>query len=273
MQFKQWRDVTNFPVVLLGIAGHRIEIAIAVCVGPIYASRIFICDTSKGFRQYDNCLKLTRVFKALRTCIDSLGNYYGTLSTNSPSILSLYPNPTPLGHDYLPNLTYESIISPAGRVSPNPTNFHKYSTALYLAKMNDIEVIVKFTSQYNADVHRLLASAGYAPELFACVRVVGDLYMVVMERILGDSVSALVLRNAFSSVIADEVEKAIKVLHQSGFVFADLRDPNVMYVAGDVLDGEKTQKGRVLLVDFDWAGEAGRDRYPPILKPSLEWVP
>jgi thiamine kinase-like enzyme len=50
--------------------------------------------------------------------------------------------------------------------------------------------------------------------------------------------------------------RAFKLLygpfHVAGFVFGDLRLPNVLVSA----------EGRLALVDFDWSGEAGNACYP-----------
>jgi hypothetical protein len=50
---------------------------------------------------------------------------------------------------------------------------------------HEVEVVVKFTATYNEEVHKLLAEKGLAPKLYACQRVIGNLFMVVMERIDG----------------------------------------------------------------------------------------
>lgn len=53
---------------------------------------------------------------------------------------------------------------------------------------DSVEVVVKFTAEYyNADAHRILAQAGFAPALHACVPVCGGLKMVVMDRVQGEN--------------------------------------------------------------------------------------
>lgn len=49
-----------------------------------------------------------------------------------------------------------------------------------------------------------------------------------------------------------DVKKAIGLLHNENLVFADLRRANILRKPG----------GGVMLVDFDWVGEHGKDRYP-----------
>jgi hypothetical protein len=57
---------------------------------------------------------------------------------------------------------------------------------MYTATLNDTnrEVIVKFTARYNEEA-RLLAKARLAPRLHFCGRIVGELYMVIMDRVDG----------------------------------------------------------------------------------------
>ena len=50
---------------------------------------------------------------------------------------------------------------------------------------------------------------------------------------------------------SEQTKEAIKKLHDGGFVFGDLRPPNVLFSGG-----------RVLLIDFDWAGKSGEAQYP-----------
>ena len=42
-------------------------------------------------------------------------------------------------------------------------------------------VVVKFCERYGEDAHRALADAGLTPRLHYCSKVVGGVYMVVMD--------------------------------------------------------------------------------------------
>ncbi|KJA26414.1 hypothetical protein HYPSUDRAFT_1065925 [Hypholoma sublateritium FD-334 SS-4] len=55
-----------------------------------------------------------------------------------------------------------------------------YNATLYLAD-TDIDVVVKFTTRYNEDANRLPAEANLAPRLHHCLRIVWDVYMVIMD--------------------------------------------------------------------------------------------
>lgn len=143
-------------------------------------------------------------------------------------------------------------------------------TAMYIATLGDTdqEVIVKFTARYNKEAHVLLANAGLAPKLYFCERIVGDLYMVVMDRVEGKTVWQLYKSRAIPSSVVDQVERAVNHLHTNGIVFGDLRDNNILYTQVDGSAG-----GKVFLVDFDWANKDGEGRYPATLNQGSLWEP
>jgi len=49
----------------------------------------------------------------------------------------------------------------------------------------------------------------------------------------------------------EELWKAVKTLHDAGYVHGDIRRPNIMITT----EGLK-------LIDFDWCGEVGTAKYP-----------
>ena len=135
---------------------------------------------------------------------------------------------------------------------------------MYIATLGDTnEVIVKFTARYNEVAHRLLADADLAPKLHFCERVIGDLYMVVMDRVDGTSVWQFQEDNKpVPATVWKDINEAVRVLHAEGIVLGDLRDPNILYLASEA---------RAMLVDFDWPGKDGKCRYPATLNPSNAW--
>src|SRR5438046_9227519 len=58
----------------------------------------------------------------------------------------------------------------------------------------------------------------------------------------------------FFGVVCHSNKAAINALHEKGFVFGDLRWPNIMVL-----------NGRAKILDFDWCGNDGEDRYPATL--------
>jgi hypothetical protein len=152
-------------------------------------TRLLTLDLSLGFHASDNIIRLARVFGALSRCRADLKNYYdGVRNLDSPRLSCLYPNPTPVDPSKaLPKLTYRQFLSRSGQPTSALVDLGNATTTMYTATLSDTnqEVIVKFTARYNEGAHRLLAKANLAPGLHFCERVIGDLYMVVMDRWMG----------------------------------------------------------------------------------------
>ncbi|KAJ7868408.1 hypothetical protein B0H14DRAFT_2346612 [Mycena olivaceomarginata] len=60
----------------------------------------------------------------------------------------------------------------------------------------------------------------------------------------------------------EQLTNIVSFLHDGGYVFGDLRWPNVM-VAGK----------KVKLIDFDWAGKEGYAKYPIHIAHNIDWPP
>ena len=263
----RFREFCNFPIVFVGATANRLEISVAVCVGPIYVTKLLTLDLSLGFHGSDNIIRLARVFGVLSRCRADLKIYYDRVrNLDFPRLSCLYPNPTPLEPSKaLPQLTYNQFLSRAGKPTSALVDLGDATTVMYIATLGDAneEVIVKFTARYSEVAHCLLAMTGLAPRLHFCERVIGDLYMVVMELVDGKSIWQLREENVpLPAVISEEVSKAVGLLHENNIVFGDLRDPNILY---------DESKDRVVLVDFDWPGLDGESRYPATLNPSNAW--
>ena len=101
---------------------------------------------------------------------------------------------------------------------------------MYIATLGDTnkEVIVKFTARCNEVAHRLLVDADLAPKLHFCERVIGDLYMVIMDRVDGTSVWQFQQdEKPVPAVVLKDIKDALHILHAKDIVFGDLRDPNI----------------------------------------------
>ncbi len=231
-------------------------------------TKLLTLDLSLGFHASDNIIRLARVFGALSRCRADLKHYYDRVrKLDFPKLSCLYPNPTPLDPSKaLPQLTYKQFLSRAGQPTSTLVDLGDATTAMYIATLGDTneEVIVKFTARYNTAAHHLLSKAELAPRLYSCDRVIGDLYMVVMERVDGKSIWQLREEGIpLHASIIKEVGRAAHLLHEQNIVLGDLRDPNILY---------DESKNRVALVDFDWTGRDGeKSRYPPTLNPSNAW--
>jgi hypothetical protein len=172
-------------------------------------------------------LRVARVLLALRGALQSLDRFYAQLSISvdptAPTDLArffshLLSFPTVHG-----DVKFEYVIKLADE---SPTR------AIFKAKIvgGGDHIVVKFVQTYGLAAHQLLAAHNLAPRLLYPENAadelaidVGGLKLVVMEFV--DGVTAHdTYGNATTLLdgIFNEVEKAIKVLHENGFVFGDL---------------------------------------------------
>lgn len=88
--------------------------------------------------------------------------------------------------------------------------------------------------------------------------------MVVMEHLPGSPAHELFCKGPLPSSVFKDVQAAIDSLHEMDLVFGDLRRPNIVVL-----------NKRAKIVDFDWCGRDGEDRYPPNLNNSgeINWHP
>lgn len=251
---------SNCPCFLIAVAGPHIRI-----LGAVFTDSVIVKPLTDWMQldvdPADNAQldRFARVLLALRTSLQSLAKHYQDLKLGDidttftrffPYIRS-YPVPDNLfvGFHYLEKFAPSSLTKPVFKALTDKKYF----------------IVVKFAHQYNTDAHRLLASKGLAPKLLysgfdtgnthgSC----GSLKMVVMEFAEG--------RTAYDSAPLsvkqyEHVQNAVKVLHDEGFVFGDLRLPNIM------VDGET-----VKLIDFDWCAKEETGRYPAVINDAdITW--
>ncbi|PCH39877.1 hypothetical protein WOLCODRAFT_136536 [Wolfiporia cocos MD-104 SS10] len=270
----KWRKSTNVPVILIGLMGDFLEIAGAVFVGGVYPSAPFSQRLGLNFHSHRNVLRVSKAFKAVTIAAAELLKFYSREPSPSYGLAHLFPSPTHQEGDPLLALTFKHRMTRTGKLYQVAKDDQERRSGLFVAALSDAdggggdnEVIVKFTERYNADAHRLLANSGLAPKLYSCSRVMGGLYMVVMERMKGETAWTLSQRkDGIPYEVYEDVELAISKLHAADLVFGDLRMPNIMCVRGGG-DGSKTSG---MLLDYDWAGIDGKDRYPSTLNHQLE---
>jgi Lipopolysaccharide core biosynthesis protein (WaaY) len=127
-------------------------------------------------------------------------------------------------------------------------------------------IVVKIVERYGEEAHRLLAKENLAPQLLCYGKVgvlegdpsYGDLKMVVMEYVDGKTMDKA---KRIPPNLMDRVRGALDILHHDGYVFGDLRQPNIMI----------TKNEEIKLVHFDWAGVHMKSYYPALIPPSLTW--
>jgi len=177
-------------------------------------------------------LNIGRLFLALRECLKELDTFYRGIGDRKTSILC------PSIRTY-ENIQFEYIAR---------LDTHHLSKAIFKARTQNGElIVVKFTNSYSAGGHRLLEAAALAPKLryFSgnqeAFKKPRGLEMVVMDFIIENSDSSLTPRRL------GDVKKAMDIFHNAGYVFGDLRGPNIL----------RLKDGHAMLVDIDWCGMAG----------------
>jgi tRNA A-37 threonylcarbamoyl transferase component Bud32 len=125
------------------------------------------------------------------------------------------------------------------------------------------QLLVKFTRRYATEVHELLASARHvlAPQLFACEDLPGGWKMAVIEFLPQEqwlTLDVFLRKNPGANTeaaVRDQLGEALNILRCGGFVHGDIRPYNILVstLGADI---------NVRLIDFDYSGEAEKDRYP-----------
>ncbi|KAG1834019.1 hypothetical protein DFJ58DRAFT_735930 [Suillus subalutaceus] len=263
------RSKCNCPAFLVAHAGPWLAVLGAVFTEKYIVQRLtdFIWIPDRSALDDGQFLRIGRVLYALRESVVRLTDWYKNVlqcierpyNASYPTVHPrFYPTPDTYLHDKIPvQFKYERSLE------------RDASCVTYLAKTkedNPINVVVKFVTRYGEDVHKAMAEAGFAPKLlyYGKIDVVegmpsyGGLRMVVMEYVDGPTAySSPQLPPSFHQ----ELTNAIEYCHGKGFVFGDLRKPNVMI----------TKDGKVQLIDFDWAGREGEVTYPVSISPAIDW--
>jgi RIO1 family len=126
---------------------------------------------------------------------------------------------------------------------------------LYHAKMQNDDVIVKFTRRYCTDLHQFCAKRGHAPKLLGHGTVPGGWHVVVMELVDRDISKTLA---HYAPMHLDRWEedltRLVEEFHGEGLVHGDLRDVNLIVRRGE--------PERIIIVDYDWGGKHGDVSFP-----------
>ncbi|KXS12890.1 hypothetical protein M427DRAFT_390338 [Gonapodya prolifera JEL478] len=111
--------------------------------------------------------------------------------------------------------------------------------------------VVKFARRYGIEEHKHLAAQGMAPKIFFfSLDIIRGWAVIVMEHIDGQTLDKWVGNPEMQQQLGANLSAIIAEMHGRGFVFGDLREPNIL------ING----RNRVFLIDFDWAGEEGKAR-------------
>ncbi|KAI0338092.1 hypothetical protein BDW22DRAFT_1402168 [Trametopsis cervina] len=191
---------------------------------------------------------LAKILELVSVALRELRQYYATLKPRSEAdedLKRFLPNPTRRGPEpRLAGLEFRRRIS--CRVGQEP---EVYIPAMWEGLYEGKRVLIKFTERYSVRAHRILAEceAPKAPKLYFAERLLGGVWMVVMEYLEGQDADRKFGDKALPDSVVRDIEEALKLLHGENLVFGDLRRPNIMV---NLEHGKYHAK----LVDFDFSG-------------------
>jgi serine/threonine protein kinase len=206
---------------------------------------------------------VARIFHALKASLEKLNSYYDGLHPigDLPADSRYFPSITAYPHnDGLVEFEYIGFLE----------NSLDCTTLRARTKAGQ-DIVVKFVERYGEKAHRLLADAGLAPKLLYCgsPQLNSDqpsyqyISLAVMEYVDGETLAVAKpkMKQGTIETVRSGVQDALELLHSHGLMFGDLRLPNVLI----------TKDGYVKLIDFNWAGEDGQAKYPPLISQDITW--
>ncbi|KAG8214294.1 hypothetical protein J3R82DRAFT_9243 [Butyriboletus roseoflavus] len=236
---------------VLGFAGSMLTEEFDVNVlGPILP--LFYHPTD-----IDMQIRCAKMFGALKNSAAALKEYYE------------HTMPQSLADTLFPWVTQYDTVT-----SPTETREYKYLSRmdgghlLYICQHIDSDkkrILVKFVRTYSKDAH--LASA--APALLGHRDIPSCGWSVVVMELLEepDLVSGVkIFDKDGQRMVSDKVREHVSALHQQGFVHGDIRAQNILVRRPDAGHGDSLS---VRLVDFDWAGETNKAKYPFFVNPDI----
>lgn len=209
------------------------------------------------------CIRVAGVLRALKAGVRTLNDYYRDLAYLPLLSNAHHPRffPFPTFYSVNQSQVHFKYLEPLKPFDPDCVTF--------LAEIisDKTKVVVKFAQTYGVEARRLLAQHNLAPPLLYFKHLnedgtgYGALKMVVMVYVEGKTASKVFSGATLSPNVVGDLERALNILHGEGFVFGDLRRPNIMIMPED---------NTVRLIDFDWAGRENEARYPIHLNQSKE---
>ncbi|KAF5337703.1 hypothetical protein D9758_017346 [Tetrapyrgos nigripes] len=287
-ELKPLREKCSCPTLILAGGGPNFVLLGAVWADRFIVQRLsdIICLAQASTSVDDHIYKAARFFSAIKLGINDLRAYYKDVRTRKME--PLQPNtPHPRFFPYPTKFKCRQSKETISFRYLNATDDDDSRNLVYLAQTQEPQprkLIVKFSDRYGYEAHQLLADAKHAPELFYCGLLDGEsdvldsekakgrfrggaggLYtgpmrMIVMEYLEGKN-ALQTPREEWPPTAHAHVKATIDQLHEAGFVFGDLRLPNVIFADGDTK-----------LIDFDWSGKEGDVFYPHGLSENAGWV-
>ncbi len=124
---------------------------------------------------------------------------------------------------------------------------------LFHAEARDEKVLVKFTRKYCIKLHEFCATNRHAPRLLGYGTIPGGWHVVVMEDVEHTHNHAE-YSPRFWAKWSQDLRDLMHGFHDINLVHGDLRTANFIVPVNN--------PENIMLVDFDWGGEAGRVSFP-----------
>ncbi|KAG8215573.1 hypothetical protein J3R82DRAFT_7419 [Butyriboletus roseoflavus] len=183
-------------------------------------------------------------------------NMFGALKNSAAALKEYYEHTMPqsLADTRFPWVTQYDTVT-----SPTETREYKYLsgwTAVTFSTSANTSTPTR--SEYSSTPallgHRDIPSCGWS--------------VVVMELLEEpDLVSGVkIFDKDGQRMVSDKVREHVSALHQQGFVHGDIRAQNILVRHPDAGHGDSLS---VRLVDFDWAGETNKAKYPFFVNPDI----
>ena len=268
---REIRDKCFCPTFIIAGGGPYLTVLGAVFTDRYIVQRLTSLEWLGMARVFEDghLYRITQVFESLRGALRELDSFYDGLDKQDLKLLEGASHP----RFYPYRTAFTSYPSKSVEEFEYCRPLAPSNKAPFLAKLKSSgdRVVVKFVTRYGAHAHQLLAEAGMAPRLLFCGSIdgqddvretpeestegvfglhLGPLRMVVMDYIDGKHGDALEVEDMPDDTYA-QVKAMVDKLHKSGYVFGDLRPPNVMF-----------SERKAFSVDFDWAGKDGTTFYP-----------
>jgi hypothetical protein len=114
------------------------------------------------------------------------------------------------------SLNFKGWFNFDGRCS---SDYHRTS---FIAEYDRKPVLVKFCGRYSEDAHKLVTDVGLAPALHFCLLITGDIFMVVMDLVVGqDAYHEFEDRDPPATVL-NNVKLVLEKLHDARLVYGDM---------------------------------------------------
>ena len=258
------RNACCCPCIIVSVVGAHISFSGAVFVDAFvvesFTDYIYLGGTP--FAQ-ERIITTSRIFAAVSQAFKKLRQFYRHLKLKpTPDLCRLFPKPT-----YIVSRMPIEELKFAARFNYKGRRSSDYRRSLFRATYGGEEVLVKFCERYHGKGHSMVAEAGYAPRLFFCEQIQGGVTMVIMKFIDVPDAYYRFGDDELPDEILKDVESATQVLHDAGLVFGDMRQPNILIE-------KRSDREHALLIDFEWVGLEGQERYPALLNDSgeIKWA-